>query len=196
VSVQRRTLLRSIGATLAASASSGCLGALDGGSAAADDTPTPVSLSGEKQDDQGGMVIGKHGGPNGQIFYAENSPEGRENPAWFHTLTYGLFPYYFERKRRGWTAEVVYVTDYSNVDYTVREGGGRAVVSSPTAADTFGDAEAMTYVVESTVEGGMGPAMLPFSAGGDADAFVDEYGGRRLAFGEITETFVRRYQQR
>jgi nitrous oxide reductase accessory protein NosL len=87
-------------------------------------------------------------------------------------------------------------TDYSTVEYAVRDGGGRASISAPTAPETFGNAKTVTYVVESDVSGGMGPAMIPFSGSADADAFVDEYGGRTLAFADVTERFVRRYQQR
>jgi nitrous oxide reductase accessory protein NosL len=167
--------------SLSVGAVSGCLGS-------GADAPDPVDLSGEKFDDQGGMAIGDHGGPNGQVFYAENSPDGHENPAWFHTLVFGLFPYHLDRLDRGWEAEAVYVTDYSVVDWTPEEDSPQ--LPSPTAPDTFADGTEVTYVAESSAVGGMGPALVPFSDGDDAEDFADEYGGRTVGFGEITREFL------
>jgi nitrous oxide reductase accessory protein NosL len=165
----------------------GCLG----GEAGA--PPAPVDLSGQKRDDQGGMVIGQHGGPNGQIFYENNSPERHDNPAWFHTLSYGLFQHYFEHEQRGWSAEVIYATDYSVVDDPVTERGETLVTTAPTAPETFADAETLTYVVESEVRGGMGPDLLPFSESADADTFVEEHGGRTMRFDDVTPQFLSAY---
>lgn len=179
-----------MGPLAVAGATNGCLGRITGGPGSA--TPTPVDLSGGKADDQGGMVIGRHGGPNGQIFYADHRPAGHDNPAWFHTLSFGLFPYYFEHRELGWRATAIYVTDYSTVEYTVT-GGDRKVITSPTAADTFGNAKAMTYVVGSDVYGGMGPELIPFGTDDDARAFVDRYGGRTVTFEDVTPVFLSRY---
>jgi nitrous oxide reductase accessory protein NosL len=139
------------------------------------------------------MVIGNHGGPNGQIFYEEHSPEDHDNPAWFHTLTFGLFPYYFEHERRGWEATVIYVTDYSTVDYSIQTGKSRTTISAPTAPETFADATEMTYVIESDISGGMGPALLPFSVSDDAEAFISNHGGQTITFDEITPVFLSEY---
>ncbi|WP_232700306.1 nitrous oxide reductase accessory protein NosL [Halobacterium wangiae] len=152
--------------------------------------PDPVDLSGGKADDQGGMLIGEHFGPNGQIFYADHSPEGHDNPAWFHTLAVGLFPYHFAREQQGWTADAIYVTDYSTVDYDLTERKGRQYITSHTAADTFGDAEALTYVAGSRVHGGMGTELLPFSDDSDASEFVSTHGGETVAFDDIDREFL------
>lgn len=190
--MRRRSYL-TVGGSIGASAlSAGCLGVLDGGSTTESTRPDPVDLSGNKRDDQGGMVIGKHGGPNGQIFYEENEPD-HGNPAWFHTLTYGLFPYYFEHERMGWTAQAVYVTDYSVVDFDA-PAEGRFSLPAPTAADTFTDGTTATYVVESRARGGMGPAIVPFSSESDADDFAETYGGRTLSFEQVSPEFVSQYQ--
>lgn len=187
----RRRALEGVAAALSLGATTGCLGRL--GSASPATRPEPVDLSGGKQDDHGGMVIGMHGGPNGQIFYAENEPEGHDNPAWFHTLAYGLFPYYFLHRRRGWDAQAVYVTDYSSVDFDLTEGEGGTHISSPTSPESFGDAREATYVMESGVLGGMGADFLPFSEEGDAESFVASHGGRTVGFDQITPELLESY---
>jgi copper chaperone NosL len=190
--VSRRKTLQAAGLGLAVGLA-GCLG--DG-----EDVPDPVDLSGGKFDYQGGMEIGSHGGPNGQIFYADNEPdtphspdtsaEARDDLAWFHTLAQGLFPYHFERTNRGWEADVVYVTDYSSVEWELQETAEGPQMPAPTAPETFADAETLTYVVESDVIGGMGPDLLPFSESEDVDAFVDEHGGQTVTFDDITRQLV------
>jgi hypothetical protein len=89
----------------------------------------------------------------------------------------------------------VYATDYSTDEYEVAERDGRPVVPAPTGAETFGNARELTYVHGSEVRGGMGPALVPFSEGADADAFVSRFGGERIAFDDIDEGFVARYGQ-
>ena len=182
--MERRKFLRGSGVA--------CAGALTGclGGSSEEDAPEPIDLSGEKFDDEGGMKIGDHGGPNGQIFYADNSPEGHENPAWFHTLVFGMFPYHFDRLSRGWEAEAVYVTDYSTVELSLPEDEERPQIPSPTAPDTFADATELTYVAESTALGGMGPALPPFSDEDEAAEFADEYGGRTVGFDDINRQLI------
>lgn len=192
--MDRRTVIGGVATLVGASGLTGCLDRLQDSSA--EEVPDPIDLSGGKEDDQGGMIIGNHGGPNGQIFYADHAPEGHDNPAWFHTLAFGLFPYHFERERRGWEATIIYVTDYSTVDYSIQEGENRTTITSPTAPDTFGDATKMTYVIQSEVSGGMGPALLPFSSDADAATFSDEHGGQTITFDDITPVFISEYTGR
>ncbi|MXR51593.1 hypothetical protein GRX03_08250 [Halovenus sp. WSH3] len=207
--MNRRTVLQTSAAVGVASVA-GCLGASGSN---AEDRPDPVDLSGTKFDYQGGMEIGTHGGPNGQIFYRDNQPkpvagaaslrltheghgdEGSEsgdqaNLAWFHTLVHGLFPYHFERLDRGWDAQVIYVTDYSTVEWELPEDSSRPTMPSPTGAETFADAETLYYVGESTVMGGMGPALHPFSEESDARSFAEQYDGTVYEFGDIDRTLI------
>lgn len=190
--MNRRAFFAS-GAALVGSGLAGCLGR--GALGLGGDVPEPVDLSGGKYDDRGGMVIGRHAGANGQIFYAENAPDRGENPAWFHTLVFGLFPYHFERLDRGWEVRVVYVTDFSKVDYELFERDGRLHMPSPIAPETFADASELTYVAESDVMGGMGPALHPFSESTDAEKFAAEYGGSTVPFEELTRVIIDRLQQ-
>ena len=188
----RRTLLKTVGGSTVAGFA-GCLGGADSTERS---TPDPIDLSGGKRDDQGGMVIGEHFGPNGQVFYRDHAPENHDNPAWFHTLCMGLFPYHFDRKRRGWEAVVIYVTDYSVVDYELIGEGGKTYISSHTAADTFSDAREMTYVADSDLNGGMGKELHPFSSADDASSFAAKHDGETMTFGELTPEWLSSYLSR
>lgn len=182
--IDRRAFLGGVGAAVL-TAVAGCTASASGGTPTA--VPTPVDLGGGKQDDFGGMIIGNHAGPNGQIFYRNHTPNGPDTPAWFHTLAQGLFPYYFEHERLGWEAVALYVTDYSTVDYELREAGDRTFISTHTAPSAFGDARAMRYVAGSDVHGGMGQELIPFGDGDEASTFQDAHGGALVRFDDVTE---------
>ncbi|QLH79000.1 nitrous oxide reductase accessory protein NosL [Halosimplex rubrum] len=176
-SVRRRPLLVSGAAALAALA--GC------GSSDSGDAPEPVDLTTEDRCDVCGMVIPNHPGPSAEIFYADNRPSGHDDPARFDS-TWEAFQYDFERNDRGWDREAFYVTDYSEVDYSVTEEGGDSVVSTHPDAGAFADAESVTFVVGSEVKGAMGRDLIAFSEGSDAEAFADEHGGSLAALGDVT----------
>ena len=192
-SVSRRHTVHAIGTGVAIGLA-GCLGG------SRDSDPEPVDLSGQKTDYQGGMVIGDHGGPNGQVFYADARPEPRQGPAedsedtahlaWFHTLAHGLFPYHFDMVADGAEATAIYVTDYSLVDWKIPDGTERKKMPAPTAPETFADATGLTYAVETDVMGGMGPELLPFSDDGEAETFADNHGGRTLEYDDIDRSLV------
>lgn len=191
--MNRRTFVTTIAVGGLAGGPSGCLGVLDSGDDGS--VPDPVDLSGDKVDDEGGMEIGPHGGPNGQIYYTDNSPSGHDNPAWFHTLSHGLFPYHFDRLDEGWDPEVIYVTDYSSIEYELIDREGGTYMPSPTAPDTFADAEGLTYVIESEVLGGMGADLFPFSVADDADTFTEKHGGSTIGFGDIDRQLIETIRQ-
>lgn len=190
--ITRRRLVATTGAGIG-SALAGCLGS--GGDSAAE-TPDPVDLSGGKQDDQGGMVIGEHAGPNGQIFYQNNSPDGHDNPAWFHSLVGGLFPYHFEKERHDWDTAAVYVTDYSLVEYELTTQNGQTFISSHTAPESFAPAREVRYVAGSDARGGMGKELIPFSDEGDVTEFTSDYGGDMVEFEDVDADFVQEYRRR
>jgi nitrous oxide reductase accessory protein NosL len=193
--MDRRTFLYSSGAVAAGGVLAGCLDVLAGGSG---EVPEPIDLSGGKLDYQGGMEIGRHGGPNGQIFYdgreadtvhgANQGTDGQDGLAWFHTLAQGLFPYHFERLDRGWEPAVVYATDYSAVEYDA--GGDPPRMPSPTGAETFADVEDLRFVGGSEARGGMGPDLFPFSDSEEASDFAAEHGGDLFSFGEINRSLL------
>lgn len=183
VVISRRRLLGGT-AAVAAGALAGCLGG-DGGA-----QPDPIDLTGGKQCDVCGMIIGDHYGPNAQIFYADESPDGHENPARFESLKACTFPYYFTHEDYGWAVAAIYATDYSRTEYSLPSAGDETYIDTHTAAETFADATALSYVVGSAVSGAMGQAFVPFSASKDAAAFADDHGGEVLAFEDITPGII------
>ena len=179
----RRRLVRTGGAGLGL-ALAGCLGGPS--------PPDPVALTGGVACDVCGMVIEKHPGPDGQIFYRDRSPEGHDNPARFDSLKQCFFPYYLEHDQRGWSATALYVTDYSAVDYTLQAEGGETYISSHPEAAAFAPAREVVYVVGSAVVGAMGPDFIPFSDRASAEAFAADQGGDVLEFDAIGEGVVGR----
>ena len=145
--VTRRTVLAT-GASTAAVALAGCTSSSFGGGSA----PDPIALDAGQACDNCGMVIQKHPGPVGQVFFRDNAPEGHDNPAYFDALKQCMFPYRLERESLGWNVVAQYVTDYSAVDYTVTTEGGDSFISSHVGADAFAPAEELYYVVESEVK--------------------------------------------
>lgn len=183
--MRRRTVLA--GAVASFSFAAGCLG---------DDPPDPVAIPDNAFDDDHGMEIGPHGGANAQVFYEDQMPSAREEgPFWFHTLSFSLFPFHFERLQRGWEEEVIYVTDFSAVDWTVEERDAGPTMPSPTDASTFADATELSYVIESEVRGGMGPDLHPFSDTEEAESFVDDFGGRIIDFDDIDAPLIDAIQE-
>lgn len=164
----------------------GCVGG--GGD---EELPEPIALDAGQSCDECGMIIRDHPGPVGQTYYAENTPEGRDEgePAQFCSLVC-LFDFYYAKREQGWEALVHYVTDYSAVDYEVRQEGQSLFLSAHLGADSFVEGDRTTLVVDSEAKGAMGPSLVPFSERGNAVAFQEEYGGELLAFGEVNRQLV------
>lgn len=175
----RRRVLAATGAAVAAGLA-GCLEDDDPGEEPAD----PIDLSGGATCDVCGMVIEDHYGPAGQLFYADGNPDDRDGPARFDSLV-ELVASHEERLERGWELREAFVTDYSSVDYRLEERNGTTYISSHVGADAFADATDLSYVVDSDVEGAMGPDFLPFSRREDATAFVDEHGDEVRTWDEL-----------
>jgi nitrous oxide reductase accessory protein NosL len=135
------------------------------------------------------MVISNHPGPNAEIFYAERSPEGHDNPARFCS-TWEAFQYDFDRRDSGWTREAFFVTDYSSVDYEIFTESGNRFISSHPGAEAFIDAGSVTFDAGSEVLGAMGRDLIGFSSAADAEAFASQYGGEVVAYGDVTRSII------
>lgn len=170
----------------------GLLAGCSGGQSNGGGQPDPIPLDEHRECDVCGMVISEHPGPNGQIFYRENSPENHDNPARFDSTKACLFPYYFEHEQRGWTPTAVYVTDYSQIDYEISTAGGRTYIETATGSEMFANADDVVFVVGSEVHGAMGPDFIPFSDEDDGRSFTDEFGGRIVRMDDITPEMLSR----
>lgn len=177
----RRTALTAV-AVGGIGALAGCLGSRDG--------PDPVALDGGQECDNCNMRIEMHPGPVGQAFYGDEAPmslpENREDGgAWFcsTTCTYG---YILEHEERGYEPMISYGTDYSDVEYELREDGGATVISAHLEAEAFLDLHDLAFVAGSDIEGAMGGSLIGFGVDDDASAFAGEHGGETLAHDEVT----------
>jgi nitrous oxide reductase accessory protein NosL len=74
----------------------------------------------------------------------------------------------------------------------VSTGDGTSYISSTTTAASLSPLADLVYVVESEVEGAMGPDFVPFGVESDAESFASEYGGSVVAFEEITPALTGR----
>lgn len=179
----RRRLLFGAGAATTALLA-GCAGD-DGPDVSTD----PIDLAG-RACEVCGMIIDEHPGPNGQVFFADGNPPGRDGPARFDSMPC-LRTYLMEAERKGWETAAILVTDYSVIDYEIIEVDAGVYISSHTDPDDFADATELVYVIESGLQGAMGPATIPFSDAGDAAALIDEYGGERRQWDELPAPSVR-----
>ena len=161
-----------VGLSSASIALAGCLGDEDSSDAPAE----PISLDDGQNCDVCGMRIDEHYGPAGQVFYADGKPEERDGPAWFDSIQ-ELLVYHEQRRELGWERREAFVTDYSSVDFEISERDETLCISSHVAAESFAEATSVEYVVDSLVEGAMGPEYLPFSDSEEAVNLTEEYEG-------------------
>jgi len=194
---RRRLLIAGVGT--AATAVAGCLGGRgdgsDGGDGdsgsgdSGDEAPAAVTIPEGATCEVCGMVIRQHPGPSAEIFYADQEPEGHENPARFDS-TWEAYQYEFERDGEGWEDVAFYVTDYSAVDYDIFEDGGDTLITRHYEASAFAAATDVTYVVDSEVKGTMGRDLIGFTEESDAELFQSEYGGSLTTHDGVTPEVV------
>jgi len=187
-----RPTRRQVVAAIAAAAGAGIAGCSTDESTTG--TPTPVSLAGTKQCEVCGMVVAEHPGPSATTFFADQTPEGHDGPAWFDSVK-ERFVYVREKERLGWTPTVTYVTDYSTVDYEIADEGGTKTISRHVAPGTFAPASEVVYAAGSEVVGAMGVDLLPFTVRDDAAAFRDEHGGWLVTHDDVTEETLARLRR-
>ncbi|WP_238993925.1 nitrous oxide reductase accessory protein NosL [Halobellus captivus] len=183
-SLHRRRLLLA-GTGVLVGGLSGCLGGESGGSTddsdgttgdSEGDAPAAITVPEGATCEVCGMTIRQQPGPTTEIFYANEEPEGHENPARFDS-TWEAYQYEFDRDDEGWEDVAFYVTDYSAVEYELFEDGGDTLISKHYEASAFVPATEVTFVVDSDVKGAMGRDLIGFSERADAESFQSEFGG-------------------
>lgn len=163
----RRTVL---GVAVTGIGTAGCLGG---------ETPPPATIADDAQCADCGMVIATQPGPAGQTIY-----QGDSEPTQFCSAVCA----YRHRFDHSGGVTVTYLTDYSAVDYRVQSSP--PVVSAQLDTAAFTEEDVLNLVVESSLKGAMGPALVPFSESSDAVLVTDEYGGEVINASEVTETMV------
>lgn len=185
--LSRRRLL---GATASGSLAglAGCLGDSE------ETVPEPVTLDNGQACDQCNMQIDVHPGPVGQAYYLDEPPEDlpadRDHGRAQFCSAWCTYTYVLERAGRGTEPAGSYLTDYSAVAYRLYEEGGTSVISAHLGVDAFARAKALTYAVDSDVEGAMGASLIGFTSAADTEAFVAAHGGTRVEHQNITRQTV------
>lgn len=179
----RRAVLS--GATLVAvGALAGCVG--DEG-----EVPEPIAIQTGQICDNCTMEIVEYPGPVGQSFYEDPTdvlPGDEDRPAQFcSSLCTYAFTFEHEDDAK---PDVVYLTDYSSVDYEIDESGEDPEISSHVEAEAFARADELTLVADSEVMGAMGTSMIGFSDADGADEFQDEHGGDSYEHDEVDQQLI------
>lgn len=171
----RRHVLAVAGAgTVAALA--GCLGD--------EDVPEPIALDAGQSCDQCGMVIEEHPGPTGQVFF-----EDRDGPAHFCSGTC-TYRYRFDAEDNGETPIVTYLTDYSDIDYSLSGDEEQPFISAHLEANDYADETGLNFVAGAAVRGAMGVDLIPFGDAEDADTFADDHGGEVVTYDQINRELI------
>ncbi len=130
----------------------------------------PVEIDTHTTCDLDGMLLADYPGPKAQIRYA-----GQDAPVFFcdtvelfHTL---LAP---EQVK---VVQSVYVQDMGKADWNQPKGH-------------WMDAKTGIYVLGSKRHGSMGPTIAAFAQEADATAFVQQWGGKLLRYGEVKPAMV------
>lgn len=159
-------------------ASAGALaGCLDGEE---DELPAPIAIEDDHHCPVCNMVVVNHPGPAGYAFYPDDADIPEQDvqdgvvPYCASTCAY---EYYFEYEEFGEEPRVIYLTDYSKVDWDVYEDGDVYYITAHFEADVHTDARELTFVVDSEALGAMGQSVIGFSDPEDAESFAEEYGG-------------------
>ncbi|MDR1075397.1 MAG: nitrous oxide reductase accessory protein NosL [Xanthomonadaceae bacterium] len=130
----------------------------------------PGEIAADTQCELDGMILADYPGPKGQILYADGST------AWFcdtvELLSIYLNP---EQIRR---VNGAYTQDMAKTDWEAPSGHWIGI-------------EQAYFVQDSSLLGSMGPTLASFASRADAEAFARKYGGKVLAFAEITPELVR-----
>jgi nitrous oxide reductase accessory protein NosL len=185
---RRRTVLGGLGA-VGVAALAGCSQNGGTGTDGTGDVPAAITLTEGDTCEVCGMNIVNHPGPSTEIFYPGHQPSGHENPARFDS-TWEAFQYDFERQERGWERSVVYVTDYSSVEYETFSFRGTTGISTHPEASAFVPAADVTFVANSEVVGAMGRDLIGFGAEDDASSFRSEFGGDLVTVDEVTPQLI------
>ncbi len=181
----RRVVLGTIVAG-AAGGLAGCLGD--------EELPEPISLADEDlYCDNCNMVIQNNPGPVGQSYYLDDAPleiAEREDGVAHFCSGLCLYEFIHEQDSQGFEPVGSYATDYSTVEYDLRDDGGATVITEHLEEEAFAPTDELTFVVDSDIQGAMGSSVIGFSESGDAEAFAADHGGELYEEDDITDELL------
>jgi copper chaperone NosL len=114
-----------------------------------------------------GMIIVNFPGPKGEVY-----TRGSETPLKFCS-TRDLFSYLLQPENKTMVTQI-YVHDMGATGW------------EHPASNAFIDARSAWYVADQPFKGAMGPTLSSFKTRQQAEAFIEEHGGRLYRFEEIT----------
>ncbi|MFA9425445.1 nitrous oxide reductase accessory protein NosL [Natronorubrum sp. A-ect3] len=186
VDTPRRRFLQAAGVA-GSVALAGCFG--DDGTDEVDD---PISIESGHDCVVCSMVVDQHPGPSGHAFYpADDDVHGTDDDGIVaYCSSACAYEHYFEQYESGHEPLVLYLTDYSSVDWDVYEEQGLEFITAHLEAEAHAPATDLEFVVDSDVLGAMGESLIGFGSAEDADSFADEYGGERFDHDSVTRELV------
>lgn len=178
----RRRYLLAAG-TAGASAIAGCLGA--------EELPEPIALEEDHSCQVCNMVVVNHPGPSGHAVYdADADVPGAEDGVVPFCSSACAYEFYFAQLEAGHEPVVLYLTDYSRVDWEVYDQQGIQFITAHFEAEAQAPASDLEFVVDSDVLGAMGESLIGFGDPDDAASFADRYGGEVFDHDSISRALV------
>jgi copper chaperone NosL len=135
--------------------------------------PAPAEIRNDAVAEFCGMSVTEHAGPKAQIFF-----RGEASPHWFASV-HDAFAYTMLLEQPK-AILAIYVNDMAQAKNWEKPEPG-----------TWVEARNAVFVIESRRHGGMDEnEAVPFSDRTAADAFVKQYGGRRVGFAEMPKSYI------
>ncbi|ELY44271.1 nitrous oxide reductase accessory protein NosL [Natronorubrum sulfidifaciens] len=184
VDTHRRQFLRTAGVA-GTVVVAGCIGDDD-----ADDAPDPIAIESDHDCAVCSMVIESHPGPSGHAFYDDDDLPSAEDGVVHYCSSACAYEYYFDQLEAGYEPIVLYLTDYSAVDWELTDEQGIEFISAHLEAEANASATDLEFVVDSDVFGAMGESLIGFTSAEDADAFAEAHGGERFDHDSVTRELI------
>lgn len=153
--------------------------------------PDPVAISENHSCAVCNMIVQNHPGPSGHGVYP-NEPQvyGVQDGIVPFCSTICAYDYYFEMEEEEISPEVLYLTDYSKVNWEVYDQSGTKFITAHFAAESQTRVHNLTFVVDSDVKGAMGQSAIGFSNREDGKIFSNRYGGDMYKHVEMSRELI------
>lgn len=158
----------------------GCLGDSE------DRSTDPVDLTDGQVCEVCGMEIDAHFGPAVQAFYADQ-PDREDGPIPFDSL-HEFVNYDIDQSAQGNDRLAAYATDYASVDFEVIEHDDGIYLPTFATVDVFEPIDELYFVIDSDLQGAMGPDAFPMSDAAAATDLAQAHGGATVEWSDIRDS--------